>query len=654
MGSRTILFKLLLSILLLGACQGERKKESFTPAKAIDSVFLAYETLRTDKDADVEEKLRLNKELLTRYGNTGDSLEFALLKHRAGMHRSLGQLDSTLMDTRKLLDRATAVRDTANMADAYFRLGYYNRLLDQYDASLEGYYRAVELYKALGDSINTGKKLLNLANLLNQQVNLHEAEELAVEGLKYLEASPEGANQKYVSGLYNALAISTMKAQNYGEALSWYNKALMASRDSIINFRIRTNIATVYLHQQKYAKARNLLREMADDPFWDSGEYPKDLARVLDNLGWAKSKLGEPDAERPLQEGLKLRQAAEFKRGILESYLHLAEHYSRNNVGRAREMAIRAYDLAQQLGLQDDTLSALSLLIEFAERPRAYALEYKRISDSLTGARVRSRDNFAKIRFESERNRQNYLIAQEQAAQRALELERADRRNLLLLGLLALLVTGAYLGYRYLQWTNRLKRLKASFEAENRISKKVHDELANDLFNIMNYASQKPLASEGDREFLIDQLDRAYARSRNIARESAAVSVGKDFRQELKGLADGYHSEGTRILLKGLDTFPWERLQDLGKATCYRVLQELLVNMKKHSGATLVLLEFSRPGRWLLVRYKDNGVGLRAENTVRRNGLANAENRIRALGGSFTVSPEQDSGMECTFTLPLN
>jgi signal transduction histidine kinase len=170
----------------------------------------------------------------------------------------------------------------------------------------------------------------------------------------------------------------------------------------------------------------------------------------------------------------------------------------------------------------------------------------------------------------------------------------------------------------------------------------------------MNYASGRSLQGEAEREFVLGQLDQVYAKTRNIARNTAEVPADGAFDRRLKELIDGYNDERTRIVLRGLDKIPWQRLSPTGQTTCYRVVQELLVNLKKHSGASLALLEFTRNGRWLEVRYKDNGVGLPPGALQGRSGLANAETRIRATGGTLTLPAENKGGLACSFTLPLN
>ena len=79
----------------------------------------------------------------------------------------------------------------------------------------------------------------------------------------------------------------------------------------------------------------------------------------------------------------------------------------------------------------------------------------------------------------------------------------------------------------------------------------------------------------------------------------------------------------------------------------YRALQELLVNMKKYSEATLVLIAFSVEKNKLSVAYQDNGKGV--ENLSVKNGLQNMEIRIKSVGGFITFESKQEKGFQAKF-----
>lgn len=77
------------------------------------------------------------------------------------------------------------------------------------------------------------------------------------------------------------------------------------------------------------------------------------------------------------------------------------------------------------------------------------------------------------------------------------------------------------------------------------------------------------------------------------------------------------------------------------KIILYRVLQELMINMKKHSHSTFVILSFSEKDNGIEIVYKDNGIGLGEIESKRKNGLLNVENRIYSIAGKLTFESEK-------------
>ena len=89
------------------------------------------------------------------------------------------------------------------------------------------------------------------------------------------------------------------------------------------------------------------------------------------------------------------------------------------------------------------------------------------------------------------------------------------------------------------------------------------------------------------------------------------------------------------------------------KIIVYRVLQELLVNMKKHSQCSLVVIAFKKTENKLQIDYSDNGLGAAFDKINSRNGLQNVENRILAIKGTITFDTKPDKGFKTSFTIPL-
>ena len=92
--------------------------------------------------------------------------------------------------------------------------------------------------------------------------------------------------------------------------------------------------------------------------------------------------------------------------------------------------------------------------------------------------------------------------------------------------------------------------------------------------------------------------------------------------------------------------------------TLYRVVQELLVNVVKHSGARRARVVAERAGEELRVTVEDDGVGLRSSDAGRRLspsgglGLFGIRERLHHLGGRLVIEPAAGAGTRVTVAVP--
>jgi PAS domain S-box-containing protein len=87
----------------------------------------------------------------------------------------------------------------------------------------------------------------------------------------------------------------------------------------------------------------------------------------------------------------------------------------------------------------------------------------------------------------------------------------------------------------------------------------------------------------------------------------------------------------------------------------FRVYQEALVNVAKHSGATEVGASFMLTGNYGILSVKDNGKGFTAEEikTKNRLGIAGMKERAKTMNGEFMIESEPDCGTCLKLRVPF-
>lgn len=109
---------------------------------------------------------------------------------------------------------------------------------------------------------------------------------------------------------------------------------------------------------------------------------------------------------------------------------------------------------------------------------------------------------------------------------------------------------------------------------------------------------------------------------------------------------------GIRCVLSTEDDF---KLDD-GRATAlFRILQESLNNVTRHSQATEVRIKLCRRHDGLVMTIADNGIGIYPDCRRKANsfGLVGLEERINAFGGKFEIESNDGKGTTLTVHLPI-
>ena len=166
-----------------------------------------------------------------------------------------------------------------------------------------------------------------------------------------------------------------------------------------------------------------------------------------------------------------------------------------------------------------------------------------------------------------------------------------------------------------------------------------------------------------DTQHLVETL---FYSIRNFIRDSAGVAPARslpppELGPALRRLTKGFSRRtGIEVDLRyDPDT---ERVPGEHKAVFYRVVQESLTNVFRHSGARRVTIRFSRSESSVDLEIGDDGgsrpapgrPGLRPERAGTGSGLRGMRERVRIVGGECTVQMVENRGMTVKVVLPYN
>ncbi len=558
-----------------------------------------------------------------------------------------GELDEAMQIYEEEKQLAIASHDDKGMAIVLNNIGiiYTNR--GEYNKALEAYLEAIDYEKKIGDQRGLAEGLNNIGvvhyymgDIDNTLVYLKKSAEISAQ---------EGDLRILKKGYINIGAIHRYN-KDFDEALKYYQLGLEISKDLQEESEIILcyhNIAEVFAEQLKYELAESYYRKALD--FHLKFDNKRGVALEYNNLGTLYLEQGKVSEAKPFYlDAISLAKTGGFRLVLEAAYGGLSKVHAKQSNYKAAFESIR---------------------------------EYVALNDSLVG--VENSKNFAELRTKYETAEKEKLLAEEQIRTSKLEQDKvnlelvASRRSKWIVGLLALLSVLILLS---LLWVERKKKkataekneaiiaerdkgamavFNAQEEERKRISKDLHDGIGQQLsglkmaFQKLGKSISKKLPEEEDQ---IGKLTVVLTESAEEVRSISHQMMPRALTE--LGLIEAIED----LLVKSLkplevrysfEHFGIEkRLEERIEISLYRVLQELLNNIIKHSKANQVSVQLFRNQNKLILIVEDNGTGIKQSNTD-GHGLLNIKSRVNTLFGELNLEPSPSSGTLATIRIPL-
>lgn len=197
-----------------------------------------------------------------------------------------------------------------------------------------------------------------------------------------------------------------------------------------------------------------------------------------------------------------------------------------------------------------------------------------------------------------------------------------------------------------------------------RISKELHDDLGQALTLVklkIGLAANLEEIAQPAKIYFEDasaHVDQAIENMRRLSRDLSPVTVETlGITIALRRLADDFNAAG--VVQIAAEIAPIDDFLPLGSAILlYRILQEALNNVVKHSGASTASVLILKTDGGIYVEIKDDGRGMDPPQMgmpgSRGLGLSIMTERVRTLGGSLEIESRAGLGTTLQFTLPVH
>ncbi|QCX52345.1 tetratricopeptide repeat-containing sensor histidine kinase [Elizabethkingia sp. JS20170427COW] len=507
--------------------------------------------------------------------------------------------------------------------------------------------KAKDVFLAKKDSFSVAKCLVNMAIIQERASDNLGSIETSIQALGFMKEKEE-KHFSFLFSTYNNIGVAYNNLKNYNRAEKYYKIAFSFVKDDLDKIMLENNLANCFFNQKKYLQSVKLFQQILNRQHQRDDVYYK----ISNNL--AKSSWYYNPSYNPLPkywEALAYYTQTKDDWGLDASYSFLANYYSEN---KKKDSALyyshQLLEISKKLSSPIDQLEALETLIsvEKHEASQQYFKNYKKISDSLQITRSRAKNQFAAIRFESEKHRLENIHLEKELDYKN---NRIFLQKIILISIISL-VTVAVLSTIIL-WRRRKQALL--LQSENKIkeerltiSKKVHDIVANGLYQVMQSVEHQ---EDLDKEQLLDDLDIMYQKSRDLSYSNKAIREKIAFQEEFSRLISSFQSTSCPIFVIGNEENNWKNISSNSLNNLYQIIRELLINSKKHSQADKIIIRISLDNTSLHIVYTDNGIGF-PKNHQYGNGMKNLISRTQEINSKIDFDNLPQQGIKVNINIP--
>lgn len=423
---------------------------------------------------------------------------------------------------------------------------------------------------------------------------------------------------------------------------------------------IASNIGLAYYHQKDTAKAiewskRSLnIVENLDDL----------VAKIQSNMTLALVQKDINRAKEYIELSVKYADEYKDKTYMANSYYIYADVLNKlKEYERAKYYCEKAIELAEESGYSTILVNSKLTLagIYYSLNKKSQAADYYKFyianKDSILSIENNRAVNEINIKYETEK-KEKQIISQQ------LEIQKG-RSRLLYSILISFLIISLIIGviiYVYRSYKNNLKQfeqekqnaiLVSFIEGEElerkRISYELHDGVAVMIGVAKMSLEALPHLDSVNAKIQLDKvksiLDSTHSDIRHLAHnllptvieKEGLVSAVKQFVEEV--------NDAKLIQIKFSDqTNNPILLSKQMQLMLYRVIQELINNILKHSKAYNADIIFLDYYEGIKIEVIDDGVGLGDENKLWQQGILSIKQRLKSFGGNFEINSINGSG----------
>ncbi len=618
---RRILLTLMLSAVSLANAQN-RENVNVGPK---------FKALITELDSCIKSKDRNCIELSDKIIAKGKKEKVAFLDYlyfkRAFYFMNRNELDSTIKYSRLAIENPHPIEKERSDVDAYNLLANSYYFKGDLNTAITYYLKIATILEDGGNPLHLGYLYSNIATLLATTGNIDEQIVYLKKSYKLLH---ENKDQRFIATIASNLALGYYQKKDTAKVTKWSKKALELSElsnDLVAKKSASIALALVQkdINKKLYYAEQSVVYadELKDKTHQASAYYI--YADVLDKLG---------DRKKALIYG--------------EKAVSLAEE-----VGDVLTLSKASY-----------TVAIIYYNLGMKEKASDYFYTSALHKDSISSSENAREINEINTKYETEKK-------EKQIAEQKLEIQRQESNlRFAILGgaLLIILLIGIFI-YRRKTETLKLKQLQQEKEnailnafilgeerERGRISHELHDGVAAMIGAAKMSLESIPHLPEDKRMLQLSKvqgiLEHSHADIRHIAHNLLPTVLEKEglIKATEQFVSEINDTQLVSITVKD-ESINSLKLSSQLQLMLFRVIQELVNNIIKHSQAQNAEIIFSEFQNGLQIEVTDDGIGYNDQTAKENQGLYGIAQRLKSIGGNFNITRGSKGGTQAKLGL---
>ena len=205
------------------------------------------------------------------------------------------------------------------------------------------------------------------------------------------------------------------------------------------------------------------------------------------------------------------------------------------------------------------------------------------------------------------------------------------------------------------------KLVQAAFDVQEReraeLGHALHDNINQILTAtklLLHAALHDPAIKDEMLELCVENVSKAIDETRKLCRSLVTPALNElSLMESIRDLADTFQLTNplriNLVMSPDCDALLNKRQQ----IALYRIVQEQLINIIRHAGASRVQIALEQNGNGIHLEITDNGVGFDIHTKRGGIGFSNMQSRAELLNGRLEVVSEPGKGCKVTIDLPM-